>query len=810
MIETILQDLRYELRALLKSPRFTSIALITLVLGIAANVAIFTFVDAALLRPLPYRDASRLMEVYDARSMDVNTQFEASYPDFLDWRAQQQVFDDLAGYGGNQVLFRGAGAPELLPSAVATDNFFQTIGVHPIIGRDFRAGEDLASAPRLAILSYGWWQRHFGGKDVLGQMLNIDDEPTTIIGVLPADFHFAPVGDPDLWLTLHATGGLLQRRNLHWLNVVGRLKPGISRESAGSAMNLIAEGLEKQYPQTNDKLRTALVPLNEVIVGQIRPILLVLLGAVGLLLLIACANVANLLLARAMARKNEMAIRTALGASRTRLIGLMLTEGLILSFTGAAAGMAVAYFIIKGFVAMIPATLLNNMPYLKHMSIDARVLLFACALAIITGVVFALAPAFQAASTDVQGALKDGSRSSQSSSWRQFASALVVGEVALAMVLLAGSGLLVKSLYKLLNVNPGFDQHNLLGMGVGLSQSRFPKDAEQLQAMQTLLNKIRALPGVKSVGTSSQLPVSNGGNTSNLRVVGVPSAAPQGREANSRSVNRTYFQALGAELVQGSWFTEADNATGPQRVIVNKTLADQFMPGLDPLKQQIWFTYSDKEKPRQIIGVVRDVKEGPLDTPARPAIYTPMEANARLFFGLLVRTEQRPDAVTAEVQNAIRQFDPDVVMFSVQTMEDRIQRSPAAFLHRYPAVLAGMFAGIALLLGTIGLYGLVAYSVSQRTQEIGIRMALGAQRGNVLKMVLAQGVRLIVPGVAAGIVAAMLVSYLMRSMLFGIHSWDPAIFVAVTVILAIVTLAASYIPARTATKVDPMVALRYE
>jgi macrolide transport system ATP-binding/permease protein len=278
MIETILQDLRYEVRALFKSPRFTSIALITLVLGIAANIAIFTFVDVALLRPLPYRDASRLIELYDTRSMDVNTQFESSYPDFLDWRIQQQAFEGLAGYSQNQVLLRGGGAPELLPSAVVTDNFFQTIGVPPLVGRDFRNGEDLASAPRMVMLSYGWWQKHFGGKDVIGQALSIDDQPNTIIGVLPADFHFAPVGDPDLWLTLHAEGGMLQRRNLHWLSVVGRLKPGISRESAASAMNLIAEGLEKQYPQTNDKLRTALVPLNEVIVGQIRPILLLLLA----------------------------------------------------------------------------------------------------------------------------------------------------------------------------------------------------------------------------------------------------------------------------------------------------------------------------------------------------------------------------------------------------------------------------------------------------------------------------------------------------------------------------------------------------
>jgi predicted permease len=331
-----------------------------------------------------------------------------------------------------------------------------------------------------------------------------------------------------------------------------------------------------------------------------------------------------------------------------------------------------------------------------------------------------------------------------------------------------------------------------------------------MQAHQDLLERIRALPGVKSVGSSSILPVSNGGNTSNLRVVGVPSDTPQGKEANGRSVSRTYFSTLGAELLQGSWFTEADNSTGPKRVIINKTLADQFMPGLDPLKQQIWFTYSDKEKPRQVVGVVRDIKEGPLDTPARPAIYTPMEAQGRTFFNLIIRSEQRPEALIGDVQNAIRQFDPGSMTFQVQTMEDRIRRSPAAFLHRYPAVLVGVFASLALLLGTIGLYGLVAYSVSQRTQEIGIRMALGAQRSNVLQMVLAQGVRLIVPGVAIGIVAAVLVAYLMRSMLFGVQSWDPAIFVLVTALLAIVTLAASYIPARAATKVDPMVALRYE
>ncbi|HET9280816.1 MAG TPA: ABC transporter permease [Candidatus Angelobacter sp.] len=811
MLANILQDLRYELRTLLKSPRFTTIALLTLVLGIAANVAIFTFVDATLIRPLPYRDASRLARVYGMRGMWPEDRSDVSYPDYLDWRAQQESFDSLAAYARNEMLLRGNTVPELVPVAMVTDNFFQTIGVQPAAGRDFRAGEDLASAPRTVMISYSWWQKHFGGKNVIGQSLSLDEEQNTIVGVLPADFHFAPVGDPDVWVTLHAEGPFL-RRNLYWLGVLGHLKPGISRESATTAMNVIAARLEKAYPSSNDKLRTAIVPLNEVIVGQIRPILLVLLGAVALLLLIACANVANLLLARSLARRNEMAIRTALGASHGRLIALMLTEGLMLSCAGTALGLGVAYWTVKAFVAMIPAARLDAMPYLKHMSIDSSVLIFAFLLAAVIGVVFALAPALQTANANVQSALKDGARGSHSDSWRRLASTLVIGEVALAMVLLAGSGLLVKSLYRVLTVYPGFDQHNLLGVSVGLSQSRFPLSAPnlRLQAYQQLQDRIRALPGVTSVGIADILPVSGGGNTSNLLVVGQPSALKEGFDANSRTVNRTYFQTLGAELAQGSWFTEADNATGPQRVIVNQTLVDQYMRGLDPLKQQIVFTYSDKEKPRQIVGVVRDVKEGPLDRPAHPAIYTPLEASPHLYFSLIIRTQQRPDALVTEIKNAVRQVDADAVTYEVQTMEDRIQRSPAAFLHRYPAVLAGVFAGLALLLGTIGLYGLVAYSVSQRTQEIGIRMALGAQRSNVLQMVLAQGVRLIVPGVAIGIVIALLAAYLMRSMLFGVETWDPAIFALVTALLAIVTLAASYIPARAATKVDPMVALRYE
>jgi predicted permease len=809
-MENLLQDFRYALRVLFHSPRFAATAVVTLTLGLAANVAIFSFVDAALIRPLPYRDAGRLFEVYETRSMEVNSQFEASYPDFLDWRSQNQVFESLAGYSQNQVLLRGAGNPEVLSSAVVTDNFFSMLGTAPAAGRDFHPGEDLASAPRTALLSYAWWQKHFGGRqDVIGRTLNIDGDPTTIIGVLPADFHFAPVGDPDLWLTTHAEQDMLTRRNLHWLSVVGKLKPGVTAKNAAIAMNLVAERLEQQYPQSNHELRTAIVPINDVIMGQIRPILLVLQSAVVLLLLIACANVANLLLARSVARRKEMAIRTALGASRLRLMALVLTEGLVLSFIGGALGLILAHWTIKGFIGLIPSATLDNMPYLKHMGIDGGVMAFALGLVVATGIVFALAPALHASRSDVQMALKDGARASHNSAWRKFASGLVISEVAMAMMLLVGSGLLVKSLYRLLRVDPGFEQSNLLGLGVAVPAAHYPQPEQRIAVHKDLIARIRALPGVESVGSASMLPVSNGGNTNMVRIEGQPSTA-EGREANSRTVDQYYFQTLRAQLLQGRWFNDDDNLSAPQRVIVNQTFADLFLTGLDPLAHQVVLTFSPKEKPRQIIGVVRDVREGPLDSPVRPAIYFPMDQNPRTFVNLAVRTAYRPESAITAVLSVIHQIDPDSVTLGIQTMDDRIRRSPAAFLHRYPAWLATVFAALALLLGSIGLYGLVAYSVSQRTQEIGIRMALGAQRRNVLTLVLTQGLRLIVPGVLIGTVAAFIGGYLLRSQLFAVSAADPLIFAVVTIALAAVTLFACYIPARQAARVDPMVALRYE
>jgi len=809
VIANAIQDLRYAVRALLKSPRFSLTAVFTLALGIAANVAIFTFVNAALIRPLPYHDASRLVEVYSSKQMDVNQQFEASYPDYMDWRKENQVFESLAGYSQNGVILKDKGTSEALPSAVASDNFFQTLGVKPIFGRSFAAGEDLAAAPRTVLLSYGFWQKHFGGsRDVLGQTLNLDGQANTIVGVLPQNFHFAPVGDPAVWLTLHASGELLQRRNLYWVSVVARLRPGISRDAAAAGMNVVARHLQ-QYPDSDKDLLTSVVPLNDVVVGQIRPILLVLLAAVALLLLIACANVANLLLARSASRRREMAIRSALGASRGRLIYLMLSEGLALSLIGGILGTVLAQWLVKGFVLLIPERQMDAMPYLHNLRTDTAVLLFALGLVIITGIIFALAPAFQASRTDVQHTLKEGAHSSQSAGWKQFASGLVVAEVTVAMVLLAGSGLLVKSLYRLLTVDPGFDHKNLIGLSIGFPDEHYTKTADQVQLHHKLVDRLSAVPGVESAGSGSVRPVSNGGNTVMFCVEG-RRCDGRGSEANSRSADSNYLQTLRAQLGSGRWFNSGDNLNSPQVLIVNETLAHKYLNGLDPLKQSLRFTFSAKQKPRQIVGVVKDIKEGPLDSPARPAIYSPIEQSPRTYFDVVVRSSRNPATLVPELQSAVHSVDADAVTFNIQTMDERIQRSPAAFLHRYPAWLAAGFAILALFLGSIGLYGLVAYSVSQRTQEIGIRMALGAQRRDVLNMILSQGLRLIVPGIVIGAIAAVIAAYLVRSMLFGVTVADPLIFTVVTVILAVVTLLASFIPARQATRVDPMVALRYE
>jgi predicted permease len=803
------QDIQYGARVLLRSPGFTIVAALVLTLAIGANVTIFTFIDAALLRPLPYRDPGQLVKIWDSRQSEVYSRFEASYPDYLDWKQQNEAFTSLAAYsGGGNGILAGRDRPEMVPVGRVSDNFFQTLGVSPILGRVFQNGEDLASSPRYAILSYGFWQRRFGGRrDILGQSLTLNGMPRTIVGVLPKNFHFAPQGDEDLYVTLHATGGMQTRRNLHWLHPLGRLKPGITLDQAQVTMNVLAANLEKQYPDSNKELRTVVVPLSELITGQIKPILIVLLAAVGLLLLIACANIANLLLARSATRAKEFAIRSALGARRWRVIRQLIIEGTLLASAGTAAGIVFAIIATRWMIRTLPRQMLQSTPYLRDASVEPRILLFAAGLGLLTGLLFSLPPAL-GLSSPINNALKEGGQLSVAGSWRRVGSILVVAEVAISVVLLAGSGLLLKSLYRLLNVDTGFNVSRLTTFYVFSDNRRYDEDQQAIVLHDKLMDALRAVPGVSAVGSTSTPPIV-GGNTSLFRVVGAP-LTPLPYEANSRDIDPGYFPTLQATLKAGRYFDESDKASAPKVVIINETLAKIAFGAQDPVGKQIVFTYNAQEKPRQVVGVVSDVHEGELNIEDKPAIYTPYAQGPDSNFAVVVRSDADQVTLGPELENAVHQVDPGIVLFQMQTMEDLIAQSPVAVMHRYPARLVSIFALSALLLGIVGLYGVVSYSVSQRTREIGVRMALGAPRDNVLWLVLGNGARLAAIGIAAGLAGAMLAGYFLRSVLFGVKPWDISTLVVVAVILSAISLLANYVPAYRASRLDPMRALHYE
>jgi predicted permease len=809
-MEGVLQDARYGVRILLRRPGFTAVAILVLALAIGANVAIFGFIDEALLRPLPYRDPDQLVKIWDARQSQIDSRFEASYPDYLDWKQQSQAFSSLAAYstGGDSIL-AGPSGPEMIPVGPVSANFFQTLGVSPILGRVFLNNEDLASSPKYAVLSFGFWQRRFGGRrDIVGQSLTLGGEHTTIIGVLPRDFQFAPRGDVDLYLTLRPKGEMLSRRNLHWIHPFGRLKPGVSVQQAQIMMNGLAANLEKQYPDSNKELRTVVIPLAELITGPVKPILMVLMGAVGMLLLIACANIANLLLARSATRVKEIALRSALGAGRWRVVRQLATEGVVLGAAGTAAGIVVTIVATRWMVDALPQAMRQSMPYLKHAGIEPRNLIFAAGLAMLTALLFSLPPALRLSVPMLHDGLKEGGQLSGASSWKRVGSSLVVAELAISAVLLVGSALMLKSLFRLLNVDAGFNVSQLTTFYVFPDHKRYNQDAEAVVMEGKLIDALRAVPGVSAAGATSTPPIV-GGNTSMFRVVGAP-LTTRPYEANSREVDGGYFSTLQATLKSGRYFDERDRATTSQVVIINETLAKMAFGAEDPVGKEIVFTFNAQQKPREVVGVLQDVHEGALDVEDKPAIYTPFAQDPDNIFAVVVRSTVGPGALRPALEKAVHDIDPGLVLYQMQTMKDLIAQSPAAALHRYPAWLVSVFAFIALLLAVVGLYGIVSYSVSQRTREIGIRMALGAPRGNVLKLVLGEGARLAAIGIGAGVIAAVLTGYVLRSLLFGIAPWDPATLLVVTAILSGVGLFASYMPARRAARLDPMKALHYE
>ena len=807
-MDTLLQDIRYAVRMLLKKPGFTAVAVLTLALGIGANTAIFTVVDAALLRSLPYKEPDRLVHLWETNQQQEFHQREASYPDYLDWRERNHSFDEMAGYSRGSFTLTGREAPERIQGAAVTSSFFSTLGVEAIHGRTFYPDEDKPGGENIVILSHGLWERRFGGDtSIIGQSITLSGRPFTVIGILPPSFKFALASEADLWIALRPSPMQVERRYMHWLNVIARLKPEVSTEQARADMKAVAARIAEQDQQYHSGSDISVVELQEQVVGAVKPILIVLLAAVGFVLLIACANVANLLLARSAARQKEMAIRTALGASRLRVVRQLLTESLLLALVGGAFGLVVAVWGIELLVAAIPRSILVSMPYLDNLAIDSSVLGFTCAMTLVTGLVFGLAPALQASKPEIQETLKDGSRSSTDSARHRVRNILVVSEIALALVLLVGAGLMLKSLLRLLEVNTGFDSRNLLTMQIALPAARYSEAEKRAAFHQQLLTRIESLHGVKGAATVSVLPLV-GGDTGGFNVEGEPVTGEK-RESNLRTISSNYFQVMGIPLIKGRYFTDYDNQTAPNVVIINQTLANRFFPGQEPLGKRIIFTFG-QPVPWQIVGVVGDEKVVSLDARTIPVIYTPYLADLDSMMGVVVRADSDPETLVTAVRGEVAALDRDLPIYGVKTMEQMIAESPSTFLRRYPALLIGIFAVVAAALAMIGIYGVVSYSVAQRTHEIGIRMALGASKRDILKLVVGQAAGLMIAGVGGGLIAAFAVTRLMESLLYEVSATDLMTFASVSVLLASVALFASYIPARRATKVDPMVALRYE
>ena len=811
-METLFRDVRYGIRSLLKRPGFTTIAVITLALGIGANTAIFSVVNAVLLRPLPYSEAERLFVPWGRRT-DTQHNAVVSYPDFVDWQARTKTLEHVAAYNSSGTLLRqGDAEPELIVGAAVSADLFPLLKVAPILGRPFTRADDQPDAPPVIVLGYDLWQRRFNADpNIIGRQIRISSTSASVLGVLPEGFRFpAQATKTEFLRPLAATlGDRTQRRSSYSLRVVARLKPGVTAAGAESEMRAIGAQLERQYPDEGFRLGARLISLHEEVTWGARTPLLVLLGAVGFVLLIACANVANLLLARAAARHREMAIRAALGAGRRRVVRQLLTESLLLSLIGGALGLLVAWWGVHLLLAASPL----NIPHLKDVGLDTNVLAFTAVVSILTGVIFGLAPALQASRADLQDALKEGGRNAVGTAVRNRVRALlVVVEVALSLVLLVGAGLLGKSFLLLSEVRPGFEPERVLTTNLSLAKANYPQPEQQQAGFAEIVRRAAAIPGVEAAAVIYPLPLGGDSNAGTFLIVGRPAVRPEDKPtSNHRIMSPDYFRALNIPLSRGRPFDERDTQHAPPVLIVNETFARRYFAGTEALGQHIIIEgeRGDNAVPpaREIIGIVGDVRHEGLDTESGPEYYVPYTQAPEAFMSLVVRADN-PGSLAASVREVIKQMDKDQYVAAIQPMTKLVAESVAR--RRFNTLLTGLFAVVALLLASIGIFGVLNYTVAQRTQEIGLRVALGAQTRDVLRLVLGQGVRLILFGLGAGLAASFALTRVLAGMLYGVTPTDPLTFVAVSFLLASVALLACYIPARRATKVDPMVALRYE
>ena len=806
-METLWQDIRYAVRILRRAPGFTLIAILTLALGIGATTAIFSFVNGVLLRPLPYHQPERLVWFLETQPGLTGAPFSA--PEFLDYQAQNHTFEQMAAVRSLGFNLTGRGEPERLRGSVVSANYFAVLGIAPKLGRTFLAEEGLAGAPRVAVLSYGLWQKRFAGDpSVLGKTVTLNEESVTVVGVMPPEF---TVMEPvELWLNPkrivpevipNFSGDYLTMRGMHYLSIVGRLKPGVTLAQAQGDVDAIVGHLEKQYPAQAGH-SAQLVGLQEQASGGARPAILLLMSAVVLLLLIACANVANLLLVRAAGRTRELAVRSALGASRARRIRQMLTESLLLGLVAGGFGLLLGYAGTGMLVAHSP----EGTPRLNEIRVDGGVMAFSLGISLLTGVLFGLAPAFFASRLGLNESLKEGARGVLGPRRSRLRTALIASELALSLVLLAGAGLLLRSMDRLLAIQPGFNPQDLLTLRLNFSSSKYAK-GKSSQFVRELLPRLEGLPGVRAVAMANDLPLEGQDTTSYPIIPGRSSDSHQETDVvvGMHPVSPGYFAAMGIQLLRGREFAERDTDGAPQVVVVNEAMAKKFWPNEDPVGKR-FALFSDT--PAEIVGVVANVRHNGLDAPVSLDTYAPFEQAPWGYVMLAVRADSRAGALLSQLQREIHQVDADLPLSEVRSMDTVLAGTIA--VRRLTLWLTSLFAGIALVLAALGVFGVMSYVVTQRLHEIGVRMALGAGRREILGLVLRQGLMFLAAGLLPGMAAAIALTRLMRSLLFEISPTDPATLAGVTLLLAGVALLACAVPARRAARVNPLVALRYE
>jgi len=800
----MLNDLRYALRQLIKAPGFTAIAILTLALGIGACSAIFSVVNVVLLQPLDYPEANRIVAIRETQ-LPQFPEFSVSPPNYIDWEKQTKSYEYFAAYGGAQLNLTGEGEPQRLVGVKATAHYFDVYGVKPVLGRVLLPEEDTPGKNHVVVLSYPFWQRVFGGaRDVVGRAVQLNGEPYNVVGVAPLGFGLASKVDAWIPMAFKPDETANDARGGHYINVVGRLKPGATVAQARAELEVIASQLAKQYPDSNKGWGIFMMPLQDYAVRDVKPVLYTLLGAVGCVLLIACANLANLLLARATARHREISIRAALGASRARLVRQLLTESVVLALFGGAAGLLLARWGLDALLALAPTSL----PRITEIHLDSRVLLFSLALSLVTGLVFGIAPAWLAARADVNEALKQGSRGSTEGGARgRLRGALVVIEVTFALMLLGGAGLLGRSFMQLAHVDPGFTPENATLLRLSLPQKKYALPEQQTAFANGLLERVKNLPGVQAAGLTHSMPLVSD-YVLGFNIEGRPAIAPSDLPStNYYAVTPDYFRAMGIRLIRGRTFTPQDDAKAPRVALINETMARQHFPNEDPIGKRINIT-NGPDTWREIVGIVGDIKQYGVDKATSAQAYEPFAQVPFNSLNVVIRTSGAPAALLGAIRPTVYAVDKDQPIGAIRPLEEIVADSIAR--QRFAMTLLTVFSLVALVIAAVGIYGVMAYSVVQRTGEFGIRMALGAQQGDVLRLVLIQGGKLVGLGLIIGLAATLAASRAMGSMLFNTSAQDPLTLGTITLLLGAVALIACLLPANRATKVNPIEALRAE